>query len=85
MAPSLPQFSAARARSYVFRLPLFTRCIVAVIVALWLAGLQSVWDVVEWGALIPEEIGISTSEWALSSCVRAVGGLWVREGREGEC
>lgn len=62
MAPTLPQFSAARARSYVFRLPLFTRCIVLVIVLLWAAGLQSLWDVVQWGALIPAEIGLSTSE-----------------------
>lgn len=61
MAPSLPQFSASRARSYVFRLPLFTRVIIFVIFALWAASLQSLWDVKQWGALIPNEIGISTS------------------------
>jgi len=62
MAPSLPQFSAARMRSYVFRLPLFTRGIMFVIVMLWIIGFQSIWDVQQWGALIPDEIGISTSE-----------------------
>jgi len=60
MAPSLPQFSAARMRSYVFRLPLFTRLIILVIILLWIASYQSVWDVVQWGALIPDEIGLST-------------------------
>ncbi len=61
MPPSLPQFSAARARSYIFRLPLFTRCIIFVIVILWLVSLQSAWDVQQWGALIPKEIGLATS------------------------
>ncbi|KAL5323432.1 hypothetical protein ACEPPN_007968 [Leptodophora sp. 'Broadleaf-Isolate-01'] len=60
MAPSLPQFSAARMRSYIFRLPLFTRGIILVIVLLWIAGMQSVWDVQKWGSLIPEEIGLSS-------------------------
>ncbi|TVY71534.1 Rhomboid protein [Lachnellula suecica] len=60
MAPSLPQFSAARMRSYIFRLPLFTRSIIFVIVLLWLLGMQSVWDVQAWGALIPEEIGLAS-------------------------
>lgn len=49
-----------RARSYLVRLPLFTRAIVLVIVAFWLAGLQSVWDVQFWGALIPQEINFTT-------------------------
>lgn len=61
MTPSLPQFSAARMRSYVFRLPLFTRSIIGVIILLWLLGFQSVWNVQEWGALIPKEIGLQTS------------------------
>lgn len=61
MAPSLPQFSAARMRSYIFRLPLFTRSIIFVIVLLWLLGMQSVWDVQAWGALIPEKIGLASS------------------------
>jgi hypothetical protein len=75
MAPSLPQFSAARMRSYVFRLPLFTRLIILVIIFLWIASYQSVWDVVQWGALIPDEIGLSTSPYfpISHSCV-----LWCK-------
>ncbi|KAH8819566.1 hypothetical protein F5884DRAFT_718010 [Xylogone sp. PMI_703] len=60
MPPSLPQFSATRFRSYVFRLPLFTRAIGLIIVLFWLASIQSVWDIEQWGALIPKEIGFST-------------------------
>ncbi|KAF4632659.1 hypothetical protein G7Y89_g5466 [Cudoniella acicularis] len=60
MAPSLPQFSAARMRSYIFRLPLFTRSIVAVIILLWVISIQSVWNVQQWGALIPDQIGLSS-------------------------
>jgi glycosylphosphatidylinositol transamidase len=48
-------------RSYIFRLPLFTRSIIFVIVLLWVAGMQSVWDVQAWGALIPNEIGLASS------------------------
>lgn len=61
MAPSLPQFSAARMRSYLFRLPLFTRAIILVITILWIVSYQSLWDVKQWGSLIPDEISISTS------------------------
>ncbi|CAL3971688.1 unnamed protein product [Diplocarpon coronariae] len=60
MAPSLPQFSAVRMRSYIFRLPLFTRGVILVISLFWIASIQSVWDVQQWGALIPEEIGLSS-------------------------
>jgi len=67
MAPSLPQFSAARFRSYIFRLPLFTRLMILAIVAFWLVSLQSLWDVQQWGALIPQEIGLSTSQSSLNS------------------
>jgi glycosylphosphatidylinositol transamidase len=62
MPPSLPQFSAARLRSYVLRLPLFTRAIILVIIVLWIAGMQTAWDIRQWGALIPKEIGIATSK-----------------------
>ncbi|EFW99949.1 GPI transamidase component [Grosmannia clavigera kw1407] len=55
-------FSAYRSstRSYLGRLPLFTRAIVALIVVVYLAGLQTVWDVRSWGALIPDKTGITT-------------------------
>lgn len=61
MPPStISGFSAQRARSYIFRLPLFTRVIIGAIVLFWLLSLQSVWDVRKWGALTPDVIGIAT-------------------------
>ena len=55
-------FYPARLRSYIFRLPLLTRIIVLAIVAFWISELQSFWNVVQWGALIPSQIGFGTSE-----------------------
>lgn len=60
MAPSIPQFSVSRTRSYLTRLPLFTRLILSLIVVLWIASYQSIWDVRAWGSLIPEETGVAT-------------------------
>lgn len=60
MPPSLPQFSVARMRSYVFRLPLLTRSVIFIIILFWILSIQSVWDVQQWGALIPKEVGLST-------------------------
>lgn len=54
-------FYPARLRSYIFRLPLFTRIVILVIVVFWISELQSFWNVVQWGALIPSEIGFGTS------------------------
>ncbi|KAK5190603.1 Glycosyl phosphatidyl inositol protein transamidase complex subunit [Exophiala xenobiotica] len=53
-------FNPTRLRSYIFRLPLFTRLIVLAIVAFWLLELQTVWSVIQWGSLIPKEIGLGT-------------------------
>ncbi|KLU92573.1 rhomboid protein 2 [Magnaporthiopsis poae ATCC 64411] len=53
-------FSVLRARSFVFRLPLFTRVVAVVIMAAWLAGLQSAWDIRAWAALKPSEISLKT-------------------------
>jgi membrane associated rhomboid family serine protease len=61
MRPRLQNFNALRARSYLTRLPLFTRLIVLAIIALSIASLQSVWNLREWGALIPEEISITNA------------------------
>ncbi len=58
--PAMSSFSTLRARTYIFRLPLFTRGVLVVIVAFWILGVQSVWDVRAWGALIPEKTGIAT-------------------------
>ncbi|KAK9794287.1 putative Rhomboid family protein [Seiridium cardinale] len=59
--PNIQGLSTLRARSYVFRLPLFTRAMVLIIVVLWLVGIQSAWDLRQWGALIPDQISITTA------------------------
>lgn len=56
--PSVQSFNTLRARSYVSRLPLFTRAIIVLILAVWVAGFQSVLDVQQWGALIPDQVSI---------------------------
>jgi GPI-anchor transamidase subunit GAA1 len=62
MAPTFPQFSLARVRSYIFRLPLFTRLVISIIVFFWVANIPSFWDLQKWGALIPNEVGLSSCE-----------------------
>lgn len=56
--------AARRARSYLARLPLFTRAVLAAVALFWAAGLQSWWNVRAWGALVPREIGFATCKWA---------------------
>jgi glycosylphosphatidylinositol transamidase len=72
MAPTLPTFNPARLRSYIFRLPLFTRIVLLLIVAFWILELQSAWDVIQWGGLIPREIGLGTSMWLSSKANMAL-------------
>lgn len=62
MAYALPQFNPQKLRTYFFRLPFFTRVILLVIVVFWILELQSAWDVASWGALIPKEVNLTTSE-----------------------
>ncbi|RAH74780.1 GPI-anchor transamidase subunit GAA1 [Aspergillus aculeatinus CBS 121060] len=57
--PPLP-FNPSRVRSYILRLPLFTRLVLLAIIVFWLLELQTVWSVKQWGSLIPEEINIGT-------------------------
>lgn len=61
--PSLnvASFNTLRARSYVFRLPLFTRAVIVAVAVFWVLDLQPLWDVRAWGALIPKQFGITTS------------------------
>jgi len=61
MAPNLAGFSAQRARSYLLRLPIFTRVVVLIIALVWLVGVQTVWDERDWGALVPDKIGLTSS------------------------
>lgn len=53
-------FNIAPLRTYLIRLPLFTRAVLLFIIAFWILELQSVWDVVKWGALIPDEMSIGS-------------------------
>ncbi|GFN18475.1 GPI-anchor transamidase subunit GAA1 [Aspergillus tubingensis] len=57
--PPLP-FNPSRVRSYVLRLPLFTRLVLLAIIVFWLLELQTIWSVVQWGSVIPEEVGFGT-------------------------
>ena len=61
MAPTLPQFNPARLRSYVFRIPLFTRIILLLILLFWILEFQTAWDIAQWGALVPLQVNFSTS------------------------
>ena len=61
--PTIQGFSTVRARSYLLRLPLFTRALIVVIAAFWVACLLPLWDLRQWGALIPEEMDIFTSQY----------------------
>ncbi|KAJ2982959.1 hypothetical protein NQ176_g1043 [Zarea fungicola] len=56
--PSIQGFSTARARSYVFRLPLFTRAIALVIILVSLLSLPEFWDLQAWGSLVPDKVSL---------------------------
>ncbi|KAL8679755.1 MAG: hypothetical protein Q9186_003971 [Xanthomendoza sp. 1 TL-2023] len=60
MAPTLPSFDVRRLRSYIFRLPLFTRVVLVLVVLFWILELQKIWDVVQWGSLIPKAVNFGT-------------------------
>ena len=63
--PSLPRWNPARLRSYLLRLPLATRIVIVVTVFIWVFGMllsTAVWDVVAWGALVPEKVNLSSSQ-----------------------
>ncbi|KAL9586702.1 MAG: hypothetical protein Q9212_000710 [Teloschistes hypoglaucus] len=61
MAPTLPSFDVRRLRSYIFRLPLLTRIVLILVALFWVLELQQIWNVVQWGALIPNEINFGTT------------------------
>ncbi|KAK0724812.1 rhomboid protein 2 [Lasiosphaeris hirsuta] len=52
--------TSLRSRTYTTRLPLFTRGVLVAILAFWIAGIQSLWDVRAWGGLAPDQVGITT-------------------------
>ena len=51
-------FNPNRIRTYILRLPLFTRGVILAILIFWVLELQTVWSVIEWGCLKPSQIGI---------------------------
>ncbi|KAL4959445.1 GPI-anchor transamidase subunit GAA1 [Aspergillus stella-maris] len=57
--PPLP-FNPSRVRSYLLRLPLFTRLVILAIIVFWVLELQTVWSVVQWGSVIPDELNLKT-------------------------
>jgi glycosylphosphatidylinositol transamidase len=60
MAPSnmASSINTQRARSYVFRLPLFTRAIMVVVSVLAILSLLPLWDIQRWGSLIPSKVSV---------------------------
>ncbi|KXH52285.1 rhomboid family protein [Colletotrichum nymphaeae SA-01] len=76
MASNITSFSTLRARSYVFRLPLFTRIVLLVIIAAWFAGLQHSWDVRHWGALIPDQLSFTSCKLPLPARLLSTGALY---------
>lgn len=60
--PGVRGFSTLRARSYIFRLPLFTRAIILIIIIFWAVSLPSIWDIKGWGALVPDKVSFTTGE-----------------------
>lgn len=75
--PPLP-FNPSRIRSYLVRLPLFTRLVLLVIFAFLILELQTLWSVVKWGALIPDEIGLGTSKSSFVTCLLRIKRLYVK-------
>ena len=49
-------FNARAVRSYVLRLPLFTRLTVLIILVFYVLELQSVWSIIQWGSLTPSKL-----------------------------
>ena len=47
----------SRIRTYLLRLPLFTRFTVLAVLLFWILELQTVWSVIEWGSITPSKIG----------------------------
>ncbi|KAI9788623.1 MAG: putative rhomboid protease [Peltula sp. TS41687] len=56
------RYNPARLRSYLYRLPLATRAILLFVLIFWLASLLGSrwWDVVRWGALIPDKVTLTS-------------------------
>lgn len=71
---SLP--NPSRLRTYLFRLPFFTRLCVFAIIAFWLLELQTVWSVIQWGSVIPNEISLAGGAYRLNTFPFVHMGFW---------
>ncbi|CEJ82869.1 Putative Rhomboid family protein [[Torrubiella] hemipterigena] len=56
--PSIRGLSFLPARSYLVRLPLFTRAIILIIALVWTLSIPKLWDLQAWGALIPDKVSL---------------------------
>ncbi|CAK7272542.1 Putative rhomboid protease [Sporothrix epigloea] len=60
-SPATAVFNPARStRSYLARLPLFTRVVAGLIVAFYLLDWLPFWDLRAWGSLVPSKLSIAT-------------------------
>ncbi|KAL1899126.1 putative rhomboid protease [Sporothrix stenoceras] len=60
-SPAMAAFNPARStRSYLARLPLFTRVVAGLIVALYLLDWLPFWDLRAWGGLVPSKLSFAT-------------------------
>ncbi|RNJ53814.1 putative rhomboid protease [Verticillium nonalfalfae] len=53
--------NTTRARTFVQRLPLFTRLVILIIFLAWAVGLQSTWDTRQWGSLVPDQLSFTSA------------------------
>jgi GPI-anchor transamidase subunit GAA1 len=75
--PSLTALNPTRTRTYLLRLPLYTRLSALAIVALYILELQTVWSVIEWGSLKPSAIGLfSGGMYRLNTYIFIHRGFW---------
>jgi hypothetical protein len=78
--PSFPQLNPLRLRSYILRLPLCTRLLLTVCVALWVAAIPFPW-LRDWASLEPDKMDFTQSR-----LFSFIWGEWVsKEGKHGEC
>jgi len=66
MASTAVKFNLGRTRTYLFRLPFFTRLTILIVILLWIASLPLPW-LMQWGALIPNAVTIFSGMLVLAS------------------
>lgn len=66
MASTAIKFNLGRTRTYLFRLPFFTRFTILIVILLWITSLPLPW-LMQWGALIPNDVTIFSGMLVLAS------------------